>query len=219
MPKGKLIDREKVKKLVEKGLSDIEISKILGCNWETVSLIRRCELGIIRKDVSGKKKREILRLLKQGKTYKEIVKTVGASYTYVYMIASSNKYSSGSKSGLTSISISQSLKMLGEVQKKPSFYKDLTKIGVKYPHNCFRIIRQHGIDIRKISISPSSRSAKRRWGKPVIFYLPHQKMEVYNMLRKIMGKDLGKRKRQILRMLGIEYVYKDGRFIRDGRCL
>jgi len=214
--RGKLIDRKKVKELVEKGYSDAEIAEIMGCSWETVSLIRRFEFGIIRKDVSGKKKREILKLLKQGKTYKEIAKTVGASYAYVCHIASLNEY--GSK-GVHSISISHSLKMLGEVQKKPLLYEDLIKMGIKYPHNCFRIIRQHGIDIRKITISPSSSPAKRKWGKTVIFYLPHQKMEVYNMLKLIMGGNLGKRKRQILRMLGIKYVYKNGCFLKDGKYL
>jgi len=214
--RGKLIDRERVRELVEKGFSDAEIAEILGCNWETVSLIRRCELGIIRKDVSGRKKREILKLLKQGKTYKEIAKIVGATYAYVCQIASLNKYSS---KGVHSISISHSLKMLGEVQKKPLLYENLIKMGIKYPHYCFRVMRKHGIDIRKITISPSSKPAKRKWGKIVIFYLPHQNMEVYNMLRKIMGNNLGKKKRQILRMLGIKYVYKDSRFIKDGKYL
>jgi len=41
MPKGRVIDRKKVRELVEKGLIYIEIAKMLGFNLETVSQERR----------------------------------------------------------------------------------------------------------------------------------------------------------------------------------
>ncbi|MFH8087000.1 MAG: hypothetical protein QW609_04240 [Candidatus Aenigmatarchaeota archaeon] len=135
----KKVDRDIVRKLFRKGLSDYEIAKELRCKPMTVACIRR-EMGLYRRDVNLKKK--VLRLWEEGYRRPSAI----AYRLKKHPVVISNILV---KLGLRKkIKMKEAYhKMFEMLLKKPMFEDELKNSGIKNPRSCYKTLVLKGYNV------------------------------------------------------------------------
>ena len=108
--------------------------------------------------------------------------------------------------------ISSSLKILKKIYERPRFGYEFNKLEQNL---IYGTLRRHGLVKVFRFTHRTFGSKKTRYGnlirtKGTIYFLPHQTMQVYNMLKEVFGEDLNKQKKSILKALGIPFYSKKG---------
>ena len=108
--------------------------------------------------------------------------------------------------------ISKSFEILKKIYEKPRFGYEF---NILEKNLICGTLRRHGLVKVFRFTHRTFGSKKTRYGKLIktkgtIYFLPHQTMQVYNMLKEVFGEDLNKQKKSILKALGIPFYSKKG---------
>jgi len=232
----KVYDRKKIRRLIGEGKTYIQIARELGCHPTTISYIARKEFGLTRKPKFTKKKympdkvvEYAKKILPKCKSRQEIVEKTAKHFKlspgtvghYFCLVGFRTGFRSltlkrfweevrkGKREEPKQVQPTTSLAVLKKLQERPRFSDELTRNEI---HACWGTLKRHNL-IRVFRFPHRTRgSVRTRYGRigKVIYFLPHQKLQAYKMLKKRFGETLGPRKRSILKIFKIPYLRKNG---------
>ena len=107
-----------------------------------------------------------------------------------------------------SVIIADAIKLLKKIYERPRFGGELTtqEKNILNRYKKYGLIKHFKFAHRNKGGIKSRYDAKNR----IIFFFPHQNLEVYKMIKRVFK--LSRSKRNVLKALGIPFEVKDGRF-------